>query len=457
MKNRFEFSRPWGQQSPGRGDVDQNSARLARLIAAEQKGLKLAILCRTLTVALALAWFVLGSFVSGFAPNALVILILFFFTLLGIVNLAVIGTRHDRWWLKYFTYTVDILGVCALFVFLPLSSGADVPQILAFRAYGIYYLFPFVGMACLSLSWRLVAWSGMAVVLGWWSAFLYVAGGMETTVSWGDLGTGASRADYERVFLSVDFIGVGNRFEETGFFLVTALILALAVYRARGVFLAQLEAEEEREAERAARERITQTLGRFVPEAVANKLINDPQALVPQVRTGIVLIMDIEGFTSFSEERPPVDVITVLNDFLAEAATVIGNHSGVVITFTGDGLLATFNTPLEVDRPEEAALNAARDLVAVALSRSFNVRIGLASGPIAAGSVGSERRSAFTVYGDTVNRAARLEAKAKDFEHNILLDRDFAAGLGDRSEIVSLGIHNIRGLSEEKEIFAVQA
>ena len=121
-----------------------------------------------------------------------------------------IGTPFDRWWLKYVIYGFDILGICALFVIVPISRGDAIPQIVAFRAYGIYYLFPMVALACLSLSWRLVVWSGVMVVIGWWTAFATIVGDMDRQLSWGDMPVNASLEDYEAIFLSLDFVGTGE-------------------------------------------------------------------------------------------------------------------------------------------------------------------------------------------------------------------------------------------------------
>ena len=428
------------------------AASESRLLQAERKGLRLAILCRTIALGAGLIWYVGVSLLTGFAPSPWGVTALLGLLVFGIANLVVIGTPLDRWWLKFAIYGVDILGICALFAIVPASRGDDIPQIVAFRAYGIYYLFPMIALACLSLSWRLVIWTGVMVVVGWWSAFLTVVRGMDRSLSWGDMPANATQQDYETIFLSIDFIGVGNRFEETGFLLIAALILAVAVYRARQVFFAQVAAEAEREAERAARERIAGTLGRFVPETVARKLIADEQALAPHVRHGAALVMDIRGFTAFAAERDPEEVITTLNAFLADCADVVSDHDGVVITFTGDGFLAAFNAPLDIDNPEAASLAAARALVAHADGSGFAVRVGVAAGPIAAGSVGSSSRQAFTVYGDTVNRAARLEALGKTLGESVLVDETIAKA--DADGLRSVGEHAIKGIAEPVAVWA---
>ena len=301
-------------------------------------------------------------------------------------------------------------------------------------------------MACLCLSWHLVLWCGAMTAIAWWGAFFIAISDMERRLSWADLPAPPDLASYREIFLSIDFVGMGNRVEESGALLVAAGVLALAVYRARAVFFAQVEAE-------AKRDKVAATLGRYVPEAIAQKLVADSDALKPQERHGVALVMDVANFTSFAAARPPAEVIAALNDFLAAAADRVADGGGVVISFTGDGLLATFNTPLEIAEPERAALATAGALMEESRRAGFNIRVGLAAGPMAAGSIGSARRQAFTVYGDTVNRAARLEALGKQLGHAVLTDAAVAANAPE--PLKSQGAHSLRGLAGEAEVFAL--
>ena len=427
----------------------------ARLIRAERNGLRLALICRTLALAAGATWYFSAYLLAGRSPNPGTIAALGAFIMAGGAYIAIIGTPADRWWMKYVIYTADMLGICALFVLVPVSPGESVPQIIAFRAYGIYFLFPVVAMAALSLSWHLVLWCGAVGVAGWWAAFLTVVRPMERTLTWGDMPDSPTRADHETIFLSIDFIGIGNRVEETGTLAITACIVALAVYRARKVFFAQLSAEAARETERAARERITQRLGRFIPEAVAQRLIADDSALTPQRRLGAVLVADVANFSAYSSGKQPEDVIAALNGLLSDCSDAVSEAGGVVISFTGDGLLATFNTPIELPAPEEAALNAALRIGQVAQAHNFTMRVGLAAGPIAAGSVGSDKRQAFTVYGDTVNRAARLEQLGKALGETLLVDQGIVRALPFGAKIVPLGAHQLRGLDGPTDIWTL--
>ncbi|MEM9222990.1 MAG: adenylate/guanylate cyclase domain-containing protein [Pseudomonadota bacterium] len=431
------------------GAIDHHAA--VRLEIAERRGLQFAILCRTVGFGVAGIFYVAASLASGRLPTAISLTVLAILTGLGIIHYIVIGTRFDRPFIKYVAMAIDIMAICGIFVFVPLSGGGDIPQIHIYRGFGVYFLFPFVALSALSLSPRLVVWAGVMSAIGWLVAFSLIVSGMGDTVSWSQLPSDATQAQYEEIVLSPNFVSRGSRMVEALAVFISSVFLALAVARARHIFVAQVRAEQERERERGTRHRITQQLGRFVPASIARRLVDDPSGLKPQVRHGAVLVMDIRDFTAYAAGKDPADVITELNKFLSEAADAVAERDGVVITFTGDGLLATFNTPLEVDAPEAAALDAARTLVECAKKRDFVVRVGMAAGPIAAGSVGSAQRQAFTVYGDTVNRAARLEQLGKDIDASVLADAAIAAA--QPSAAMSRGRHALRGFRETTEIF----
>jgi class 3 adenylate cyclase len=131
----------------------------------------------------------------------------------------------------------------------------------------------------------------------------------------------------------------------------------------------------------------------------------------------------------------------------------------VIIQFLGDGLMATFNAPLE--DPEHAAngLRAALAIEAQVRETEFEgvrlkVRIGVDTGPIAAGSVGGSGRQAFTVYGDTVNLASRLEALNKDHGTRILVSESTAEASGQRIGLTEIGTVAVRGKQRPVKLFS---
>ncbi|UOM33088.1 adenylate/guanylate cyclase domain-containing protein [Acuticoccus sp. I52.16.1] len=431
-------------------DVRLTDTELHRLRRAERRGFQLLILCRTFMFAVALAWYVVSTLASGLSPTPYGIGFLVALTLLGIAYYLSIDSPFDRPFARYLGSTLDVAAISALFVVVPVYQGLDLPQIYAFRNSDIILLLPLVALTTLTLSPWLVLWSGLSAVVCWMAAYVYVLLQMDRRVSWSDMPAVPTRAEYEGLILSPDFVARGNRMTEALVTLLVTAVLALAVARARRVFYAQVAAETEREQERAARAEVRSRLGRFVPAAIAERVLNDPASLEPRVRHAAALFMDITEFTAYAHTRDPGAVIAELNDFLARCADEVAAAGGVVISFTGDGLLATFNTPLDLDAPEAAAVEAGRALIACAAEAGFDNRVGIAAGPVASGSVGSVERQAFTVYGDTVNRAARLEELAKILGARLLVDETCAEIVPG---LASCGTHPLRGVGDEVPVW----
>jgi adenylate cyclase len=146
-----------------------------------------------------------------------------------------------------------------------------------------------------------------------------------------------------------------------------------------------------------------------------------------------VLFADLRGFTSHSESRPPEEVVRVLNRYLSEMTAAITAHGGVVLDYMGDGIMAAFGIPDPAPDDADRALAAAREMLGSRLravntwmseqgvDARFSMGIGLNSGEVIAGSIGSSERLVYTAIGDTTNTAARLEAMSKELEYSLVI------------------------------------
>ncbi len=424
----------------------------ARFAAAEAAGLRLALLGRSLALLPVAFWFIsLGAERTGIIVG----LILLAFSGLGFAYRAIVGTRHNRAIYKYAFFTIDIAAIGAVFAIVPLSQGDDVPQILVYRGLGIYYFFIVLGAAALTLSPRLLLWCGLAIAAVWWAAFGFIVSGMERTVSWGDLAPASSAEAYMAVVLDPDFIAQGSRFEESISIIIAAALLAIAAHRGRRMVRDWAAADWDRS-------RITEMFGQFVPAAVVDRLMGDQRVLAPARQEATVLFLDIAGFTEMSENRAPEEVIAILNQVFDAAGECIGRHGGVVTNLQGDGLLAVFNVPARLDDHAQAALDAASDIVENISGHEFggvpiSVRIGVHTGPVAAGIVGSGHRQVYTVYGDTVNVASRLE-QANKVHGTIILATDATVSFARSTtpNLREIGEIAIRGLSTPVRIHGVE-
>jgi adenylate cyclase len=185
------------------------------------------------------------------------------------------------------------------------------------------------------------------------------------------------------------------------------------------------------------RRRTRAIFARFVPENVVDQVLertDDDLRLGGVEREGTVMFSDLRGFTSFAESLPVTRVIEVLNHYLGEMSEAILDHGGTLVAYMGDGIMAVFGAPIEQDDHADRALAAAREMLGARLrtfnqylvdeglhDEGFRMGVGLNSGSVMSGNVGSERRLEYTAIGDTTNTAARLEGMTKGTPHMLFV------------------------------------
>lgn len=184
------------------------------------------------------------------------------------------------------------------------------------------------------------------------------------------------------------------------------------------------------------RERVRDVFSRFVPEHVVDEVLrrtDDDLRLGGVTLDGTVMFSDLRDFTRFAESLPADTVIEVLNRYVDAMSDAILDNGGTLVTYMGDGVMAVFGAPIEMAGHADCALAAAREMLhsrlpgfnlwlsEMGLGDGFGVGIGLSSGPIVSGTVGSERRLEYTTVGDTTNTAARLEAMTKNTPYSIFI------------------------------------
>ena len=417
--------------------------------AAEQAGLKLAIKGRIVTVLL-VATVMAVSRGAARAPDFMLAAVVF--VGLGLLHFRIIGSSYDRPWVKYVFITIDILLLSAAVAFLPAEPISQVPQVMIFRFQVFPFYFVILAVAAFSFSPGLVLWSGAAGAAGWLAAFFHIRSGMERTLEWRDMPVNPTPEGFLAVFLDVDFVATGTRLQEASVFFVVAVLIAIVMYRARGVVRRQLEAERGVAA-------ISQLFGRFVPKAVADSMIQHEGALEPVNRDATVLIADVAGFTALTETKGPQAIVDTFNAYFEAASEVIGTHHGIVTQFIGDAVLATFNVPAEDPDHRQHGIDAAVDLLNLVATTTFageqlTIRVGVSTGPVIAGNVGGGGRATYTVYGEAVNLASRLEALNKEQGTALLVSGTTAEG-ADQSKLSKVGQVDVRGFSEPVDIYTL--
>jgi adenylate cyclase len=221
------------------------------------------------------------------------------------------------------------------------------------------------------------------------------------------------------------------------------------------------------------RQHVHDTFARFVPEAVVADVLertDDDLRLGGVRRQCTVLFSDLRGFTAFAEGLEPDRVIAVLNRYLGAMSDAIMDHGGTLVAYMGDGIMAVFGAPIEQDDHADRALAAAREMLArrlpdfnawlrdEGLGEGFTIGIGLNSGAVMSGQVGSERRLEYTAIGDTTNTAARLEGMTKGTPHQLFVAAATRAALrAPVADLEPLGKLEVRGRSIPIEVWTLAA
>ena len=205
---------------------------------------------------------------------------------------------------------------------------------------------------------------------------------------------------------------------------------------------------------------IRETLGRFVPADVARTLLTEGGELAPEQSEATVLFCDLGGFTSLTESLGPAGIVELLNEYFEAMVDVLERHRGVVTQFQGDAILATFNVPMPDPDHAANALRAALEMQSVVQGRAFagqriDNRIGVNTGQVVAGAVGAKGRLSYTVHGDAVNLAARLEALNKDLGTRILVSEATAARV-EGFDLEPMGEVSVRGQTERAAVHALR-
>jgi class 3 adenylate cyclase len=215
------------------------------------------------------------------------------------------------------------------------------------------------------------------------------------------------------------------------------------------------------------KERYKETLGRYVSEQVAERLLTEESDLdlTGEEREVTVVFLDVRGFTQLSRAMPPRALMQLLNEFFAEMIDIVFAHEGSINKLVGDSIMALFGAPVPVGDPEARALRAALAIQAAVEARNTARRaagdievglgVGVATGRVVAGNVGSTKRLEYTVMGPAVNVAARIEELAR--RGQVLAAEATYRKVADRATVVDLGPTTLRGIADPVRLFEVRA
>lgn len=209
--------------------------------------------------------------------------------------------------------------------------------------------------------------------------------------------------------------------------------------------------------------RLHHSLGRYVSPEIADALRGGNDWLLePHLTRVVIMFGDIRNFTRFSNSHSPEEVANLVNDFFDKADSAIRENGGVLNKFLGDGFMAIFGLEDEAGDAREGAVRAGLAILERNLARleekDLDLGIAINHGEVVAGEIGSAGRCEFTVLGNAVNIAARLEGMNRKLSTRCLVTRDFAEELPEGLvQIRSLGLHDIRGIADSIELVELRA
>lgn len=361
-----------------------------------------------------------------------------------VIRLVLAYQRRLPRWFAYLSVVVDMALLLGLIWSFHLQYRQ--PPSFYLKAPTLLYVFIFISLRALYFEVQFVALAGAVAALGWLLLVLYVVA-MNPT----DPMITRDYVDY----LTSNSVLLGAEFDKVISILMVTGILVLAISRSRRLLL------------RSVMESITaEELRRFVPDAVAEQAAQASRLSAGdgEVREATMFFSDIENFTGLSESLDPSALIGVLNEYFALVTEPIERHGGVINQYQGDGILASFNLPDALDDHAGSAIRAALEIQHLLARHRFSggvelgSRVGINTGVVIGGLVGNEKRLGYTLHGDEVNLAARLEQLNKEYGTRIIVSArtrelavDVDAGFHDRGEV------NVRGRNAPVRVFEVSA
>ncbi len=220
--------------------------------------------------------------------------------------------------------------------------------------------------------------------------------------------------------------------------------------------------------EEVERRRIRLIFGRYVSDAIVAQIIEDPSVagLGGIERTVAVLFNDIRSYSTITERLSPQQIVEFLNVYLGEVTEIIQEGGGFVDKYLGDGLMAFFGAPVPTPDPATDAIRAALAMIRALYEKvhphleelglpRFKVGIGIHIGPAVMGNIGSERRHDYTLIGDAVNVAARVESQTKEYGWAVLVTREVMQAAGGQFDFELVGSRPVKGREQPVEMHRV--
>jgi len=412
-----------------------------RVVLAEQKKVeKIAAIIR-----LGVFTILLGSFLAlenDFPWTTLPVILLGGYALVGLIGLGLSLASIYRPWFAFIYSTLDVIILFGFFAALAELYQLPLREIL--RLPGATLIFLFIALAAFRYQVSLIIYTaGLFVVL--WLIMVLIFG-HDTNP--------AGSADYTLLPLEAEYL----RLAITVF---VSLITGILVYRTHKLLLNLIVDNRRRE-----------NLSKYLPVSLVDNMAYEGSHLAEEshCQKAAVLFVDICGFTKMSEDSTPRQVIGFLTEFRRRMNSVITASGGTVDKFIGDAIMVVFGVPEPGDNDARNALNCGiemlKNLDAWNKERRgqaqdpVEIGIGIHYGDVIAGALGDETRVEYTVIGDTVNVAERLETLTRNLPSSLVISKvlyEQAKPLSEKIELTPLADMKLKGRSSTMDIFALTA
>lgn len=215
------------------------------------------------------------------------------------------------------------------------------------------------------------------------------------------------------------------------------------------------------------KEKIKQAMGKYLSQDIMKNVVSNIDDLKLGGKRAVVTVLfsDIRGFTSLSEKMTAEEVSMILNEYFAEMEPIITKYNGVINKFIGDAVMAIFGEPIQdINHPQNAVKCAYEMLKKVEYLRDkwlyegkpkIEIGVGINTGEVFIGNIGTETRMEYTVIGDTVNLASRIESYNKVYKTNLLVSSSTYEYITDIADVIKINEVQIRGKAKKMNIYEV--
>jgi class 3 adenylate cyclase len=210
-------------------------------------------------------------------------------------------------------------------------------------------------------------------------------------------------------------------------------------------------------------EAIKESFGKYISEEVRDEILSGRVPLDGEMKRATLLFSDLRGFTPFVESTHPKKVVTIMNQYFSEMAESIKDYKGLILQYVGDEIEAVFGAPVPYDDHPDMAIRAAlamkqrlerlNERLRVQNVQPIRHGIGVHTGAVLAGIIGSKERSSYALIGDTVNLASRIQGLTKDFSCDIILSQTTHDLVTDSYEMEQLSAMKVKGKSQDVMVY----